>query len=246
MREVSGPYGPETACLPHEGQDLGKQLAAAIQNIHGSVTEYMMDDPEIEEEDQSIPADPDVRNFSYTVVDGQVYYRENSRMNPVEVSVTAANRIKGMIGLRNCVRTLIEYQTDDWPDEDIKAQQEKLNSLYDAFVKKYGRINSRANSSAFRMDSAYFFAALPGSAGRRANFVLKADMFSKRTIKQRTVITSVDTASEALAVSLAERACQVVADELSKVPKDGFVQVTSRQENCAEEIESVFDFLDSF
>jgi N12 class adenine-specific DNA methylase len=207
MREVSGPYGPETACLPREGQDLGEQLAAAIQNIQGSITEYVMDDPEAEEEDHSIPADPDVRNFSFTVVEGQVYYRENSRMNPVEVSVTAANRIKGLIEIRDCVRTLIEYQTDDWPAEDIQAEQKKLNDLYDAFVKRYGRINSRANNAAFRMDSAYFLLSSLEVLDDDRNFVRKADMFTKRTIKQKTVITSVDTASEALAVSLAEKAC---------------------------------------
>ncbi len=207
MKEVSGPYGPETACLPYEGQDLREQLAAAIQNIQGSITEYTMDDPEAEGEDKSIPADPEVRNFSYTVLDGQVYYRENSRMNPVEVSVTAANRIKGLIGIRDCVRTLIEYQTDDWPAEDIKAQQEKLNSLYDAFVDKYGRINSRANSTAFSIDSAYFLLSSLEVLDDERNFVRKADMFTKRTIKQKVVVTSVDTASEALAVSLAEKAC---------------------------------------
>ena len=206
MREVSGPYGPETACLPREGQDLGEQLTAAIQNIQGSITEYVIDDPEAEGEDKSIPADPNVRNFSYTVVDGQVYYRENSRMNLVEVSVTAANRIKGLIGIRDCVRTLIEYQTEDWPAEDIKAEQQKLNALYDAFVEKYGRINSRANSTAFNMDSAYFLLSSLEVLDDERNFVRKADMFTKRTIKQKVVVTSVDTASEALAVSLAEKA----------------------------------------
>ena len=206
MREVSGPYGPETACLPREGQDLGEQLTAAIQNIQGSITEYVIDDPEAEGEDKSIPADPEVRNFSYTVVDGQVYYRENSRMNPVEVSVTAANRIKGLIGIRDCVRTLIEYQTEDWPAEDIKVEQQKLNALYDAFAAKYGRINSRANSAAFSMDSAYFLLCSLEVLDDERNFVRKADMFTKRTIKQKVVVTSVDTASEALAVSLAEKA----------------------------------------
>ena len=175
MREISGPYGPETACLPIEGRDLGEQLAAAIQNIQGSITEYVMDDPETEGEDKSIPADPEVRNFSYTIVDGKVYYRENSRMNPVEVSVTAANRIKGLIGIRDCVRTLIEYQTEDWPDQDIQAQQRKLNALYDAFVDKYGRINSRANSSAFSMDSAYFLLTSLEVLDDERNFVRKAD-----------------------------------------------------------------------
>ncbi len=207
MREVSGPHGPETACLPREGQDLGEQLTAAIQNIQGTITEYVLDDPEAESEDKSIPADPNVRNFSYTVVDGEIYYRENSRMNPVEVSVTAANRIKGLIEIRDCVRTLIDYQTEDWPAEDIQAEQKKLNDLYDAYVEKYGRINSRGNSIAFRMDSAYFLLASLEVLDDERNFVRKADMFTKRTIKQKTVITSVDTSSEALAVSLAERAC---------------------------------------
>ena len=139
-------------------------------------------------------------------MDGKVYYRENSRMNPVEVSVTAANRIKGLIGIRDCVRTLIEYQTEDWPDQDIQAQQWKLNTLYDAFVDKYGRINSRANSSAFSIDSAYFLLTSLEVLDDERNFVRKADMFTKRTIKQRVTITHVDTASEALAVSLAEKA----------------------------------------
>ena len=206
MREISGPYGPETACLPREGQDLGQELAAAIQNVQGSITDYVMDDPEAEGEDKSIPADPDVRNFSYTIVDGQIYYRENSRMNSVEVSVTAVNRIKGLIGIRDCVRTLIEYQTEDWPDSDIKAEQRKLNALYDAFEKKYGRINSRANSAAFGMDSSYFLLTSLEVLDDERNFVRKADMFTKRTIKQKVVVTSVDTASEALALSLAEKA----------------------------------------
>ncbi|WP_347565222.1 LPD25 domain-containing protein [Pseudoflavonifractor sp. 60] len=206
MQEVSGPHGPEIACPPREGQDLGEQLNAAIQNIQGTITEYVMDDPEAEGEDKSIPADPNVRNFSYTVVDGEIYYRENSRMNPVEVSVTAANRIKGLIEIRDCVRTLIDYQTEDWPDEDIQAQQRKLNALYDAFAAKYGRINSRANSAAFSMDSAYFLLSSLEVLDDERNFVRKADMFTKRTIKQKTVITSVDTSAEALAVSLAEKA----------------------------------------
>ncbi len=206
MKEVSGPYGPETACIPYEGQDLGEMLSNAIQNIHAEITEYEMDDPEAEE-DRSIPADPDVRNFSYSIVDGRVYYRENSRMVPVDLSATAESRVKGLIAIRDCVRTLIEYQTEDYPDTDIQAEQQKLNTLYDAFGEKYGRINSRANSSAFHADSAYFLLASLEVLDDEGNFVRKADMFSKRTIKQRTVITSVDTASEALALSLAEKAC---------------------------------------
>lgn len=162
-----------------------------------------------------------------TIVDGKVYYRENSRMNPVEVSVTAANRIKGLIGIRDCVRTLIEYQTEDWPDQDIQAQQRKLNALYDAFVDKYGRINSRANSSAFSMDSAYFLLTSLEVLDDERNFVRKADMFTKRTIKQRVTITHVDTASEALAVSLAEKA---------KVDMDYMAELTGKteQEVCAD------------
>ena len=205
MREVSGPFGPETACLPHEGADLDTELAEAIGNINGNIAEYVMDDPEAEVS-SAIPADPSVKNFSYTIVDGQIYYRENSVMNPVEVSVTAQGRIKGLIGIRDCVRTLIDYQTDDYPESDIKEQQELLNKLYDTFVEKYGRINSRANSSAFSMDSAYFLLTSLEILDDEQNFVRKADMFTKRTIRQRVVVTSVDTASEALAVSLAEKA----------------------------------------
>ena len=229
MREISGPYGPETACLPIEGRDLEDQLAVAIQSIQGSITEYVMDDPETEGEDKSIPADPEVRNFSYTIVDGKVYYRENSRMNPVEVSVTAANRIKGLIGIRDCVRTLIEYQTEDWPDQDIQAQQRKLNALYDAFVDKYGRINSRANSSVFSMDSAYFLLTSLEVLDDERNFVRKADMFTKRTIKQRITITHVDTASEALAVSLAEKAkvdMDYMADLTGKTEQEIYADLT--------------------
>jgi N12 class adenine-specific DNA methylase len=206
MREVSGPYGPETACLPYEWQDLETQLSAAIQNITGTIQEYERDDPESEDEDRSIEADPSVRNFSYTVVNGQVYYRENSRMNPVELSMTATNRVKGLIEIRDCVRTLIEYQTEDWPEADIRSEQAKLNRLYDAFEKKYGRINSRANVSAFNIDSSYFLLSSLEVLDDEGNFVRKADMFSKRTIRQKVEITSVGTASEALAVSIGEKA----------------------------------------
>ena len=163
---MSGPYGPETACLPIEGRDLEDQLAVAIQNIRGSITEYVMDDPETEGEDKSIPADPEVRNFSYTIVNGKVYYRENSRMNQVEVSVTAANRIKGLIGIRDCVRTLIEYQTEDWPDQDIQAQQRRLNALYDAFVDKYGRDQLPRQQFRVQHGQRLLPPDLPGGAGR--------------------------------------------------------------------------------
>ena len=147
MKMVSGPFGPTPTCEPYPEQPLEALLAEAVQNIHGEITAYDREE-ELEGEDHSIEADPAVRNFSYTLVDGQIYYRENSRMNPVEVSKTAESRIRGMIELRDCVRTLLEYQTEDYPDEEIKAQQAKLNTLYDAFTRKYGLINSRGNSEA--------------------------------------------------------------------------------------------------
>lgn len=206
MKMVSGPFGPESACVPYEGQDLGEQLSDAIQNIHAEIIELEVDELEEGTEDMSVPADPTVRNFSFALSDGKLYYRENSRMNPVEVSVTAENRIKGMIAIRDCARTLIEYQTEDYPDSDIQAEQEKLNTIYDDFSKKYGIINARANSSAFSNDSSYPLLASLEVLDDEGNFVRKADMFSKRTIKQRVVTTSVDTASEALSVSLSEKA----------------------------------------
>lgn len=206
MQMVSGPHGMESACIAYENAELGDLLRDAIQNIHAEITEFEIDDFEAEDEDLSIPADPDVRNFSFTVVDGKIYYRENSRMNPVDVSATAESRIKGMIAIRDCVRTLIEYQTEDYPDADIKAEQEKLNRLYDDFGKKYGLISARANNSAFNSDSSYCLLASLEVLDDEGNFLRKADMFSKRTIKQKVTVQSVDTASEAYALSLAEKA----------------------------------------
>ncbi len=205
MKMVSGPHGDEPTCEPYEDQTLAEGLNEAIQNIHAQITEYEYDDLIDEGEDKSIPADPSVRNFSYTVADGQIYYRENSRMNPIEASVTAENRIKSMIKIRDCVRELIEYQTEDVSDDLIRAKQTELNELYDAFSKKYGLINSRANSSAFSADSAYFLLCSLEVLDDEGSFVRKADMFSKRTIRQKVAVTSVDTASEALALSLAEK-----------------------------------------
>ena len=204
MQLVSGQFGPEPACIPYEDQSLSELLSEAIQNIHAEISEVEISELAEDEEDLSIPADPDVRNFSYTVVDGEIYYRENSRMNPVEVSMTAQNRIKGLIAIRDCVRTLIEYQTEDYPDDVIESEQQKLNTLYDEFQKKYGLVNSRGNSSAFSEDSSYCLLCSLEVLDDEGNFIRKADMFNKRTIKQKTVITKVDTASEALAVSLAE------------------------------------------
>ena len=205
MKMVSGRFGMEATCVPYENADLAAQLDEAVANIHGEITEYETEE-ELEEEDNSIPADPTVRNFSYTVVDDKIYYRENSRMTPVEVSATAENRIKGMIAIRNSVRTLIELQTEDYPDSEIKAEQERLNRLYDTFSGKYGLINSRANTSAFSQDSSFSLLSALEIIGEDGELERKADMFSKRTIKPHTPVTSVDTASEALAVSLGEKA----------------------------------------
>ena len=205
MKMVSGRFGMEATCVPYENADLAAQLDEAVANIHGEITEYEAEE-ELEEEDNFIPADPAVRNFSYTVVDDKIYYRENSRMTPVEVSATAENRIKGMIAIRNSVRTLIELQTEDYPDSEIKAEQERLNRLYDTFSGKYGLINSRANTSAFSQDSSFSLLSALEIIGEDGELERKADMFSKRTIKPHTPVTSVDTASEALAVSLGEKA----------------------------------------
>jgi len=206
MKMVSGRFGPEPSCVPYEGADLAEQLSEAVANIHGEITAYEVED-ELTEEDNSIPADPTVRNFSYTLVDGKIYFRENSRMAPVDVSTTAENRIKGMIVIRDCVRNLIELQTEDYPDSAIKEEQAKLNSLYDTFTAKYGLINSRANSSAFSQDSSFSLLSALEVLGDDGQLEKKADMFYKRTIKPHTPVTSVDTASEALAVSMGEKAC---------------------------------------
>ena len=205
MKMVSGRFGMEATCVPYENADLAAQLDDAVANIHGEITEYETEE-ELEGEDNSIPADPTVRNFSYTVVDDKIYYRENSRMTPVEVSATAENRIKGMIAIRNSVRTLIELQTEDYPDSEIKEEQERLNRLYGTFSGKYGLINSRANTSAFSQDSSFSLLSALEIIGEDGELERKADMFSKRTIKSHTPVTSVDTASEALAVSLGEKA----------------------------------------
>ena len=205
MQEISGPYGMETACIPHEGQSLESLLAAAIGHIQGEIQAVDLDDLQ-EEETGYLPADPDVRNFSFAVVEGKLYFRENSLMRPVSVSATAEQRIRGLIGIRDCVRKLIEYQTEDYPESMIHAEQANLNTLYDSFVAKYGRINSRTNVSAFSADNAYYLLSSLEVRDSEGNFLRKADMFTKRTIRQRVTITSVDTASEALALSLAEKA----------------------------------------
>ena len=205
MKMVSGRFGMEATCEPYENSDLASQLDEAISNIHGEITAYELDE-ELAEEDNSIPADPTVRNFSYTLVDDTIYFRENSKMSPVDVSATAENRIKGMIAIRDSVRNLIELQTEDYPDSDIKAEQTNLNRLYDEFTKKYGLINSRANISAFSQDSSFSLLSALEIINEGGTLERKADMFFKRTIKPHTPITSVDTSSEALAVSMGEKA----------------------------------------
>ncbi len=204
-KTVSGRFGDENTVVPYENADLAAQLDEAISNIHAEITAYENEE-ELEEEDTSIPADPNVRNFSYTVVDDKIYYRENSRMTPVDCSATAENRIKGMIGIRDCVRNLLEIQTLDYPDWEVEKEQQRLNELYDTFSKKYGLINSRANVSAFSQDSSFSLISALEVLDEEGNLERKADMFTKRTIKTHTPVTSVDTASEALAVSMGEKA----------------------------------------
>lgn len=205
MKMVSGRFGLESTCEPYDGADLESQLAEAVSNIHGEITDYEMDD-ELTEEDTSIPADPSVRNFSFTIFEDKLYFRENSRMSLVDVSATAENRIKGLIAIRDSVRALIDLQTEDYPDEYIQKEQARLNELYDAFTKKYGLINSRGNVSAFSQDSSFSLISALEVIGEDGELERKADMFFKRTIKPHTPVTSVDTASEALAVSMGEKA----------------------------------------
>ena len=205
MKMVSGPYGPEPTCAPFPEQPLDSLLSNAVQNIHGEITAYEREE-ELEGEDQSIEADPTVRNFSYTLVDDKLYYRENSRMNPVEVSKTAESRIRGMIGLRDCVRTLLEYQTEDYPESVIRQQQAELNDLYDRFTHDYGLINSRGNAIAFDQDSSYFLLCSLEVLDEEGGLKRKADLFTKRTIRSHRPAERVDTAVEALALSIGEKA----------------------------------------
>ena len=197
-------FGMDSTCRAYENAELSELLSEAVQNLHAQITEYELEEPD--EEDFSIPADPAVRNFSYCLVDGKVYYRENSRMHPMEVSVTAENRIRGMIALRECVRRLIEYQTEGYPDEEIQKEQAELNRLYDAYTAKYGLLSSRGNSLAFGEDSSYCLLCSLEVLDEEGKLKRKADMFTKRTIRPHEAVTSVDTASEALAVSISEKA----------------------------------------
>lgn len=208
LTEESTQYGKQECTVkPLAGAELSDQLADAISNIHGSITEYDRDQQEefAEETEENIPADPSVRNFSFTLVDG-IYYRENSRMKRIEMSLTAENRVKGMMDIRDCTRRLIEYQLEGFPDELIEREQQKLNALYDEYTSKYGLLNSRANRLAFSDDSSYPLLCSLEELDEYGNLKRKADMFTKRTIRQQSAITSVDTASEALALSIGEKA----------------------------------------
>ena len=197
----------ETTCKPFEDESLSDLLAEAVQNLHAEYADYEIEELEDEEEDKSIPADPNVRNFSFTLVDGSIYYRENSRMFPVEQSLTGQSRVKGMIAIRDCVRRLIEYQTESAPDEIVEREQRELNRLYDSFTAKYGLLNSRANTTAFSPDSSFPILCSLEVLDENGNLERKAAMFSKRTIKPYIAVSRVDTASEALAVSIGEKAC---------------------------------------
>ena len=236
-------FGMDSVCRADENANLSELLQGAIQNLHGQITEYQHD--ELKEEDHSIPAGPSVRNFSFCVVNGKVYFRENSRMSPVELSVTAENRIHGMMALRDCVRQLIDYQTEGYPDEDIQKEQARLNTLYDDYTRKYGLLSSRGNSLAFGDDSSYFLLCSLEVLDEEGNFKRKADMFTKRTIRPHVAVTSVDTASEALAVSIAEKArvdMPFMAELSGKTETEletELAGVIFRNVNCAENPEEI-------
>ena len=206
MEMVSGPYGLESTCMPDTTRPFAQQLQEAISHIDGEIEAVELDELADELADATIPADPDVKNYSYTLVDDRVYYRENSIMKPVDMSDSMQERIKGMVGIRNCTPELINLQLEEYPDTVIKEKQAELNSLYDAFSKKHGLINSQTNKRAFNQDSSYCLLCSLEKLDDEGNFKGKADMFTKRTIKKAEVVTSVDTASEALAVSLSEKA----------------------------------------
>lgn len=200
----SGRFKPESACKAYEDRTLEEQLDIAVQNINGEITEYTIEDVE-ENEVNYIPADPNVRNYSFAVVDGNIYYRENSVMREVETSETGKNRIKSMIEIRDCVKNLLEMQTNDYPDYDIEKEQHRLNEIYDKFVKKYGYINSRGNSTAFSDDSSYFLICSL-EVFKNDEFERKADIFTKRTIQPHIAKTHADTSIEAYGISIGEKA----------------------------------------
>ena len=227
MKMESTRFGFDSACKAYKDIPLADLLSKAVQNIQGEIPEYEKGIDEISDEpDASVPADPNVRNFSFTLVDGKVYFRENDRMTPAAVSMTAESRIKGLIEIRDCVRKLIEYQTEDYPEEMIRTEQENLNRLYDAFSQKYGLINSRGNYLAFASDESYFLLCSLEVLDDEGNFKRKADMFTKRTIKPHREVTSVETASEALALSIGEKALVDLPymEQLTGKPQEELVQ----------------------
>ncbi|MCI8272689.1 MAG: hypothetical protein HFJ55_01225 [Clostridia bacterium] len=223
-------FGMDSVCKPYEGIELKTLLNEAVEKINGEITDYEIGDIE-EREETTIPADLSVKNFSYCIVDGKVYFRENSIMAEQDLPITTISRIKGMIELRDCVRELINLQTEDYPEENIKVSQAKLNRIYDSFVKKYGIINSRGNRLAFEADSSYYLLCSLEVMDSEGRFVRKADMFNKRTIKAYKEITSVDTANEALIVSLSEKA-SVDLEYMSKL-------TNKTQEELIKELENV-------
>ena len=206
MEMVSGAHGMESACLPDTSLPLSAQLKYALSHVEGSIEQADFNEIDDELAKENIPADPDVKNYSYTVVDDTVYYRENSIMKPVEASEKAEQRIKGMVAIRDCTQELINFQLNEYPEDMIKNKQAELNQLYDNFSKKFGLISSQTNKRAFNQDSSYCLLCSLERLDDEGNFIGKADMFTKRTIKKQEVVTSVDTASEALAVSLSEKA----------------------------------------
>lgn len=231
MEMESTQFGrPDSTCKPYEGIELKTLLDEAKEKITGEITEYEIGDIE-EREETMLPADPSVKNFSYTIIDGKVYFRENSVMAEQDLPITTISRIKGMIELRDCVRDLIDLQTEDYPEENIKVAQAKLNRMYDNYVKKYGIINSRGNRLAFEADSSYYLLCSLEVMDSEGKFVRKADMFSKRTIKAYKEVTSVDTANEALIVSLSEKA-SVDLEYMSKL-------TNKTQEELVKELEGI-------
>ena len=206
MEMVTGAHGMESACLPDNSLPLSAQLNHALSHVEGSIEQADFNEIDDELAKENIPADPDVKNYSYTVVDDTVYYRENSIMKPVDVSEKAEQRMKGMVAIRDCTQELINFQLNEYPEDMIKNKQAELNQLYDDFSKKFGLISSQTNKRAFNQDSSYCLLCSLERLDDEGNFIGKADMFTKRTIKKQEVVTSVDTASEALAVSLSEKA----------------------------------------
>ena len=232
MKMESTRFGMDSACKAYEDVPLSELLSEAVQQISGEIPEYENEIDQIsDEQDEPIPADPNVRNFSFALVDGKIYFRENNQMVPAKVSMTAENRIRGLVEIRDCVRRLIQYQTDDYPEEMIQTEQKNLNRLYDAYTAKYGLINSRGNYLAFASDESYFLLCSLEVLDDDGKFKRKADMFTKRTIKPHREVTFVETASEALALSIGEKA---------RVDLDYMAQLTGRpQEEIIKDLRGV-------